>query len=172
MDRMTNDARRAAAAGWLAQASEQAQKDASMRENHDQLLDLARARARRLAAQLAPIFPVISAATKTAGGLDGWADAWGRQILSAGLSDTELLRGLKGVVQVAAAAGNPPLSFSLFLSACRPDSHLTGSDAEARNAHPLLLTRDLLKDQGWCDARDRAIAKLRAMGALSPKSSP
>lgn len=170
MDRVTKDALRAGAAGWLEHTNNNVKKEELRREVEEKRLASAKARAERLAAQLAPLFPIISAATKSVGGLETWVDSWARQIVSANLRDPELLQGLQGIAAAVAQAGNPPLSFSLFLSACRPDSHLTGSDVEARQRHPLLLTRDRLQDADWCSARDRALAKLRAMGCC--KSRP
>jgi hypothetical protein len=171
MERMTNTARLANAKGWVEYTKNDAEKEEQRRAAGDARLTQARARAQRLAAQLAPLFPVVSSATKTPGGLEGWCDSWARQILSAALSDQELLQGLEGVCAAAAQAGNPPLSFSIFLAACRPHSHLTGQDMEARRRHSLLLTRDRTQDKGWCEARDRALAKLREMGALPGTSS-
>lgn len=131
---------------------------------NDGRLAQAKARAQRLAAQLAPLFPVVSAATRTDGGMETWCDAWARQILAANLKDRELQQGLRGIAAAVAAAGHPPLSFSLFLAACRPNAHLYGQDHEARQTPPLMLTRDRLQDSAWCQARDQALAKLRAMG--------
>lgn len=150
--------------GFLDDLRSEVRQEDDRRAEANLRLGKAKLRAERLAAQLAPIFPVVAGATKSQAGLDAWADSWAHQILVAGLSDLELLAGLENVVATMASAGNPPLSFPLFLIACRPHSHLTGMDAEARRAHPFLLTRDRSKDPGWCSSRDTALAQIRAMG--------
>ena len=155
----------------LGDLSSSAQADEDRRAARDARLTSAKSRAQRLAAQLAPLFPVVAAATKTPEGLNTWCDAWARQIENARLSDAELSRGLGRLGEFMAASGNPPLSFPLFLSACRPNAHMTGTDQEARKPHPLLLGRDRAKDPGGCAARDAAIAKLRAIGAIPGQSS-
>lgn len=155
----------------LGDLSSSAQADEDRRAARDARLTSAKSRAQRLAAQLAPLFPVVAAATKTPEGLNTWCDAWARQIENARLSDAELSRGLGRLGEFMVASGNPPLSFPLFLSACRPDAHLSATDHEARQARPPLLTRDRLQDPGWCSARDAALAKLKAMGTLRGQSS-
>jgi hypothetical protein len=164
MDRLNPESRQAAAKGWLEHTKNDAVTEGHRQAEGAQRLARAKTLAQRLAAQLAPLFPVIAAATKTQGGMETWSDAWARQIVAANLSDQELLQGLQGIAATIVAAGNPPLSFSLFLSSCRPTAHLTGSELEARQPHPLLLSRDRTQDQGWCSARDAALSKLRAMG--------
>ena len=141
-----------------------AQQEESARQAGGGAMRWAIEQARGLAGQLAPLFPVIASATRTDGGFDAWCDSWARQILSNGLSGAEILGGLARFPEILSRAGNPPPSFSHFLAACRPDAHLTGQDAEARKSHPLLLTRDLKKDEGWCSARDACMATLRARG--------
>jgi len=120
--------------------------------------------AERLLAQLAPLFPSIGAATRDDDGASAWKSAWARQIEAAALQPAELATGLKNIAGVMQAARHPPITFPLFLQACRPQQQLTGQDAEARKRHPLLLIRDLKTDREWCSSRDTALARLRAMG--------
>ena len=155
---LTKDSRRAAAAGRLADLNRDGRTD-------QQRLAPALEQARRLAAQLAPLFPAVAAVTRTGEGHAAWCAAWARQIANAGLTDAELAQGLARLAELMVASGNPPLSFSHFLQACRP-AHLTGQDYEARQAKPPLLTRDRLQDPAWCAARDKALSKLRAQGHL------
>lgn len=160
MDRLTAD-------GRLADLVDRAKREDSRRAGECEGAARAAELARRLLPQLAPLFASIAAQARTTEGAMGWVDAWGRQILAARLSDEELVRGLGSISQVIQSAGNPPLSFPLFLQACRPTAHLTGADLEARQPHPLLLTRDLGKSESWCAARDRALARLRARNFAS-----
>ncbi len=161
MDRLNEHVKQAAAKGWLDQQNQEAQRDERARAGAAARMDIALDQARRLAAQLAPIFPIIASQTKSEDGLQTWCESWARQILAAKLSEREMSTGLAGITTVLIAAGNPPLSFSHFLIACRPNGHMTGSDHEARQKHPLLaLPRDLKKDEKWCAARDQALSKL------------
>lgn len=164
MDRLNADAKRAAAVGWLSQQNSQAKQSEEQEQAAAARMDAAIAKAAALADSLAPIFPVIASFVKDDSRFETWVDSWARQIIAHQLTDADLSKGLAGLAGVMQRAGNPPLSFPLFLQACRPDSHLTGSDHEARQPHPLLLTRDRTQDPGWCAARDAALAKLRAMG--------
>uniref|UniRef100_E6PSQ4 Uncharacterized protein n=1 Tax=mine drainage metagenome TaxID=410659 RepID=E6PSQ4_9ZZZZ len=165
MDRLIDEGRLAAAAGCLADLNRSAR--ASSPGDGDARLEPATTHARRLLSQLAPLFASVASQTRTEGGAAAWIEAWGKQILVAGLTDRELAHGLGAISGVMQSAGNPPLSFPLFLQACRPTTHLTGLDAEARQRHPLLLTRDLGKSESWCAARDRALARLRARNFAS-----
>lgn len=125
---------------------------------------VATSRAAALAIDLGKLFPAVAASLRDSASAAVWAEAWGRQILSHKLTDAEMTQGLSRVADVVVARHHPPLSFAIFLEACRPDSHLTGQDAEARKTHPALLTRDRTQDAGWCSARDACMEKLRARG--------
>lgn len=153
------------ASAWL----EQHQSKVKLQEPDTQgalALDAAKARARRLVTQLAPLFPNIAIQTKSEPGLDLWIDSWARQILGAELSDRELLHGLKTVATVLVTHGSPPLSFAHFLEACRPSCGVGGEPPRPRPVDEVMpkLRQDLLKNKDWCGQRDRALAKLRGMG--------
>jgi len=166
MDRLT-----AQAALHAISHSQQADQTRRGAPQPDPARDLAQGLARRLQSELAPLFPSVAAAARSDAAAQVWIEAWGRQIAAAGLQPAELAEGLKNIAAVMQAAGHPPLSFPLFLQACRPTGHLTGQDAEARKPLPPLVERDLLKDQKWCAARDKAIARLRGMGYCLPSKS-
>ena len=157
-----------AAAAWLEQHQSRVELELQQEPDKQQAaLTVAKARAKRLAIQLAPLFPIVAAQTKSEPGREAWVDSWARQILGAGLSDQELVHGLKTVAQVLIAHGSPPLAFSHFLEACRPGGGVGGWDADSRRvasqAMPK-LRQDLLKNKEWCCQRDLALTKLRKMG--------
>lgn len=142
-------------------------------ENQDQRRELEKCRtiAEKLARQLAPLFPVVSAATRSDVGLQAWADSWGRQILAHRLTESELLTGLSRIAEVMIKSGNPPFSFPLFLAACRPLEHLSAADMNARRPAKLALDYDVTTDRNWIKARDKAFARLREMGYCRDKSA-
>ena len=160
MDRLNDQARHAVAAGRLAALNQDAGADAERRAAQAARLAPELDKARRLLPKLAGLFISLASQTRAEAGAAAWIDVWARQIYANLLTDSDLARGLAGIAEVMVAAGNPPFSFPLFLQACRPDGHMTGLDAEARKPHPLLLTRDLSKDQAWCANRDAAWARL------------
>lgn len=67
---------------------------------------------------LAPLFPAVASATKTGAGAQAWVQAWARSIQLAGLSHTQIARGL---TRLARGEHDPdiPLSWSVFYSLCR-----------------------------------------------------
>lgn len=166
MDRLNRDGRVAAAA-QLAALVQSADDNATRKDDHDRL-EPALEQARRLLARLGSNFTALASQTRASEAAQVWIETWARNIYANQLTELELSRGLRDLPQVMQAAGNPPFSFPHFLQACRPHQHLTGQDVEARQRHPLMLTRDRTIDAGWCSARDQALAKMRGMGYCKP----
>ncbi len=160
MDRLNDEARKAAAAGRLAELTRDAQDDEQRRAAQAERMGPALDQAQRLLPRLAGLFTSLAGQTRSEAAAQAWVETWARQIYSNQLNDSDLAKGLAGIPEVMVAAGNPPFSFPLFLQACRPGGHMTGLDAEARKPHPLLLTRDRSKDPAWCSKRDAAWARL------------
>lgn len=108
------------------------------------------------------LFPNVSHATKNDDLAELWIGGWALQIMTNHLTEAEIDHGIAGVVKVVMRHGNPPLSFSHFLEACRPDD-LRAADLKARKSNfpTFLLQQDLLKNEGWLSARDRALSKIR-----------
>lgn len=74
-------------------------------------------RAGALLSHLAPLYPVIASATRTAAGADAWIAAWARQIEMAGLTQRQIVRG---ITRLARGEHDPdtPLSWSVFYRLC------------------------------------------------------
>lgn len=70
-----------------------------------------------LLAHLAPLYPTIAAATKTGAGADAWVQAWARSIHLAGLSHSQIARGIKRLARGEHDA-DVPLSWSVFYRLC------------------------------------------------------
>jgi hypothetical protein len=162
MGRLTGEAWRAAAAGRVATLNRDAghsKMDEALRLTQDVILP-----------NLAPLFPNVARATQDEDSAIAWCHSWAKQLVAHSLIEPEVQAGLGAIASVVQSHGSPPLSFSHFLQACRPNAQKIGSDLEAHTPFPLMLGRDRLKDEGWCRARDLALSKIRAMGYLQVKN--
>lgn len=73
--------------------------------------------ARRLLGALAPLLPVVGAATKDQAGAAAWLEAWGRQIANAGLTGDDLARALSRLGDLDRSR---PFDWPAFLSLTEP----------------------------------------------------
>ncbi|CDW96340.1 MULTISPECIES: hypothetical protein [unclassified Thiomonas] len=163
MDRLTEQARRANAAGRLEVLNREA--DARGRRADGPALQSAlRLVEERILPALAGPYPNVLRAVQDPEIADLWIQGWAAQVLANRLTPAEIDTGLAGVASVLQAHGSPPLSFAHFLEACRQDAQKMGRDLEAHRPCPPALCRDLRQDRQWCAARDEALAKLRKLG--------
>lgn len=88
-------------------------------------LERGRRLARRLLGALAPLLPVVGAATKDQVGAAAWLEAWGRQIAHAGLTGEGLARALSRLGELDRSR---PFDWPAFLALTEPsDTDLQSS---------------------------------------------
>ena len=78
----------------------------------------ARAQVAQLLRHLAPLLPVVAAATKTDSGRVAWVHAWARQIQLAGMTRQQIERGISRLHLVPM---NVPFGWPVFVSLCMDD---------------------------------------------------
>ncbi len=76
-------------------------------------LEMNRGVARQLLSELAPLFPVVAAATRNLAGADVWIEVWARHITLAGLSGEDIARAVTRLGELDQAR---PFAWPAFLS--------------------------------------------------------
>lgn len=125
----------------------------------DDLGAAVRTRAARLMQQLSALVPIVAAQARDPAGVEGWVDAWARQIQLHQLDDKDLAAGLAAVGQLP---HDQPFSFPWFLQAVR-----SARPARARIPPPPVRVEDL---EGWTpEAQSRGQELIDAMRARRKK---
>lgn len=132
---------------------------------HEDEFHFARKMATHLLAQLAPVSPLVYSQTKNESDAEAWIDSWARHIIENRIQPVEIQRGLSNIGETLRSR-NAPFSLALFLDAARPERHLRGDEYEMRKKHHslLMIKEDLLQNQGWVTARNRAFNKIKKIG--------